>query len=121
MVNDLFQTILAFGALAVVCAIPQQPQEQAQAPVEIVKQDSEVDVNGYNFEWVLWSEILLCGRSFHAVFGDDIQLSSHADRLINILIYKCSILTSTMLGYDTMWVGLNESSLVPNRRTCLLV
>ncbi|XP_028179142.1 endocuticle structural glycoprotein ABD-5-like [Ostrinia furnacalis] len=47
-------TIFALAALALVCAFPQdspQAQQPAQPPVEIVKQDSEVDVNGYNFEF----------------------------------------------------------------------
>ncbi|XP_045493002.1 endocuticle structural protein SgAbd-6-like [Colias croceus] len=43
-------TIFALAAFAIVCALPQDQQPQ-QAPVEIVKQDSEVDINGYNFEF----------------------------------------------------------------------
>ncbi|KAL0892211.1 hypothetical protein ABMA27_015399 [Loxostege sticticalis] len=45
-------TIFALAALALACAFPQnQPEQPAQPPVQIVKQDSEVDVNGYNFEF----------------------------------------------------------------------
>ncbi|KPJ11358.1 Larval cuticle protein 8 [Papilio machaon] len=40
-------TLFAFAALALVLA----QEEPTKAPVEIVKQDSEVDVNGYNFEF----------------------------------------------------------------------
>lgn len=43
------QTIFA---LAVACTLALPQDQTQQAPVEIVKQDSEVDVNGYNFEWV---------------------------------------------------------------------
>ncbi|VVC98228.1 unnamed protein product [Leptidea sinapis] len=43
-------TIFAVAALAFVCAYPQD-QPQTTPAVEIVKQDSEVDVNGYNFEF----------------------------------------------------------------------
>ncbi|CAF4778098.1 endocuticle structural protein SgAbd-6-like [Pieris napi] len=43
-------TIFALAALACSLALPQDGQTQ-QAPVEIVKQDSEVDVNGYNFDF----------------------------------------------------------------------
>ncbi|KAI5631564.1 insect cuticle protein domain-containing protein [Phthorimaea operculella] len=42
-------------AVALVCALPQQNDAQtpagSQPPVQIVKQDNEVDVNGYNFEF----------------------------------------------------------------------
>ncbi|XP_050342296.1 endocuticle structural glycoprotein ABD-5-like [Nymphalis io] len=42
-------TIFTVAALALACALPQdQPQAQA---VQIVKQDSEVNENGYNFEY----------------------------------------------------------------------
>ncbi|XP_013187897.1 endocuticle structural glycoprotein ABD-5 [Amyelois transitella] len=47
-------TIFALAALAAVCAVPQDaaaPSQQQQQTVQIVKQDSEVDVNGYNFEF----------------------------------------------------------------------
>ncbi|XP_049865984.1 larval cuticle protein 65Ag1-like [Pectinophora gossypiella] len=47
-------TVFAIAALALVCALPQQDapaQGNGQPPVSIVKQDSEVDVNGYNFEF----------------------------------------------------------------------
>ncbi|XP_072941108.1 endocuticle structural glycoprotein ABD-5-like [Epargyreus clarus] len=43
-------TLFALAALAVVCALPQDTA-QAQPPVQIVKQDSVVDVDGYNFEF----------------------------------------------------------------------
>ncbi|XP_063379464.1 endocuticle structural glycoprotein ABD-5-like [Cydia fagiglandana] len=42
-------TLFALAALALVCAVPQD--KPAAAPVEIVKQDSEVDINGYNFDF----------------------------------------------------------------------
>ncbi|XP_045446486.1 endocuticle structural glycoprotein ABD-5-like [Melitaea cinxia] len=42
-------TIFALSALALACALP---QEEAQAqPVQILKQDSEINVDGYNFEF----------------------------------------------------------------------
>ncbi|XP_046960945.1 endocuticle structural glycoprotein ABD-5-like isoform X2 [Vanessa cardui] len=42
-------TIFAVAALALACALPQdEPQAQ---PVQIVKQDSEVNENGYSFEY----------------------------------------------------------------------
>ncbi|CAH2237011.1 endocuticle structural protein SgAbd-6-like [Pararge aegeria] len=45
-------TLFALAAFALACALPQDPsQAQGQPPVQIVKQDSEVDVNGYNFEF----------------------------------------------------------------------
>ncbi|KAJ0179925.1 hypothetical protein K1T71_004516 [Dendrolimus kikuchii] len=44
-------TLFALAAVAFVCAVPQEPAPAQQKPVEIVKQDSEVDVNGYNFEF----------------------------------------------------------------------
>ncbi|XP_053602429.1 endocuticle structural glycoprotein ABD-5-like [Plodia interpunctella] len=46
-------TIFALAVMAVVCALPQEApsSQQQQQPVQIVKQDSEVDVNGYNFEF----------------------------------------------------------------------
>ncbi|CAK1604160.1 unnamed protein product [Parnassius mnemosyne] len=40
----------ALAALALACALPQE-HNQAKSPVEIVKQDSEINVNGYNFEF----------------------------------------------------------------------
>ncbi|XP_068630786.1 endocuticle structural glycoprotein ABD-5-like [Battus philenor] len=43
-------TLFALAALALAFALPQE-NDQAKPPVEIVKQDSEVDVNGYNFEF----------------------------------------------------------------------
>ncbi|CAH0727786.1 unnamed protein product, partial [Brenthis ino] len=42
-------TLFTLAAIALVAALPQdQPQAQ---PVQIVKQDSEVNINGYNFEY----------------------------------------------------------------------
>ncbi|KAJ2946958.1 hypothetical protein O0L34_g16306 [Tuta absoluta] len=46
-------TVLAL-AVALVCALPQQDAQapdSSQPSVQIVKQDSEVDVNGYNFDF----------------------------------------------------------------------
>ncbi|XP_045764326.1 endocuticle structural protein SgAbd-6-like [Maniola jurtina] len=45
-------TVFALAVVALVSALPQDPsQAQAQPPVQILKQESEVDVNGYNFEF----------------------------------------------------------------------
>ncbi|XP_041976232.1 endocuticle structural glycoprotein ABD-5-like [Aricia agestis] len=44
-------TLLALAALSCACASADQPPPAQAQPVEIVKQDSEVDVNGYNFEF----------------------------------------------------------------------
>ncbi|NP_001166726.1 endocuticle structural glycoprotein ABD-5-like [Bombyx mandarina] len=46
-------TLFVLAALAIVCAQEAQnaPPQGQKAPVEIVKQDSEVDVDGYKFEY----------------------------------------------------------------------
>ncbi|XP_047986599.1 endocuticle structural protein SgAbd-6-like [Leguminivora glycinivorella] len=45
-------TLFALATLALVCAVPQdQPAAAGAAPVAIVKQDSEVNINGYNFDF----------------------------------------------------------------------
>ncbi|KAG6448608.1 endocuticle structural glycoprotein ABD-5 [Manduca sexta] len=44
-------TLFALAALALVCAQQAPVASDQKPPVEIVKQDSEVDVNGYNFEF----------------------------------------------------------------------
>ncbi|GBP72138.1 Endocuticle structural glycoprotein ABD-5 [Eumeta japonica] len=46
-------TLTALCVVALVCALPQAPAPapEQQQPVQIIKQDTEVDVNGYNFDF----------------------------------------------------------------------
>ncbi|XP_032510816.1 endocuticle structural glycoprotein ABD-5-like [Danaus plexippus] len=44
-------TIFSLVIMTIVCALPEDPALDQAQPVQIVKQDSEVDVNGYNFEF----------------------------------------------------------------------